>query len=212
MKKINIIFVFLLLFGIKVNAQVVLPTGGLSLEEWVHNNEVSITWMRGLVTDSIHNEIKIELWNAGNNETIVIADNIQDTLGVYFWTIPDTIDVGNKYKIRILNSDSTQFNMISEDFIEINEEPSPLLSVESTEIKNELSLFPNPNRSQFNLTSDVVISELFITDILGNNVFALQNLNSKYFKYDNGQLSKGSYFVIVKTIDNNTQTTKFIVE
>ena len=212
MKKINIIIAVLLLLGIKVNAQVVLPTGGVSLEEWTHNNEVSITWMRGLVTDSIHNEVKIELWNAGNNETIVIADNIQDTLGVYFWTIPDTIEAGNKYKIRILNSDSTQFNMISEDFIEISEEPSPILSVENTEIKNELSIFPNPNSSQFNLTSDVVISELFITDILGNNVFALQNLNSKNFKYDNGQLSQGSYFVIVKTKDNNTQTTKFIVE
>jgi hypothetical protein len=212
MKNINIIIVFLLLFGIKVNAQVVLPTGGVSLEEWVHNNEVSITWMRGLVTDSIHNEIKIELWNAGNNETIVIANNIQDTLGVYFWTIPDTIDAGNKYKIRILNSDSTQFNMISEDFIEISEEPSPLLTIENTKENNEINLFPNPTRNEFNLISELDISELYITDILGNKVYNIQNLNSKVFKYSDSQLSQGSYFVVIKTQDNNLQTLKFIVE
>jgi hypothetical protein len=138
MKKIYIIIVFLLLFSIKVNAQYVLPGGGKNLQDWQHNDTVNISWVPGFIIDSLNTKVKIELWNANNNQTIQIVTNIEDSLGNYQWTIPDTIAIGNKYKIRIVNKDSTQYNMICDDFIEISEEPSPLLSVENNIIDNKI--------------------------------------------------------------------------
>lgn len=212
MKKLNIIIVFLLLFSIKVNAQYVLPGGGKNLKEWQHNNTVNISWVSGFVIDSLNTKVKIELWNANNNQTIQIATNIEDSLGNYQWTIPDTITIGNKYKVRIINKDSTQYNMICDDYIEISEEPSPILTIENNKVENTINLFPNPNNGIFTLNSQSMIMEIKVVDLLGKVYYEERNLNLNSFNFNQSNLTKGSYILIIKTKELTNESLRFTVE
>jgi hypothetical protein len=80
------------------------------------------------------------------------------------------------------------------------------LSEKSTDLK----FYPNPANGILTVEYKFKNAELFVTDILGNKIMQLQ-AEKEIFNIDISQLSKGVYFLNVKSSEGNF-TKKFIVQ
>ncbi len=81
-------------------------------------------------------------------------------------------------------------------------------NVSEFENKVELSIYPNPSKNQFNITSGQNIDEIEIRDILGKTFYRAE-ANSKNVSLSIG--TEGLYFVTIK-LDQQTITRKIVVK
>ena len=82
---------------------VTVPNGG---ESWLAGNDYGITW-----TDNIVEQVSIQLYEGGVFYLTIVDSTASD--GFYSWYIPDTIQGGSDYTIKItsvLNSSITDFS------------------------------------------------------------------------------------------------------
>jgi len=91
---------------------VVSPNGG---ESWLAGTSNTITW-----TSNISEDVKIELYRGG---TILYAiANSTSNVGNYLWTIPDTLQFGIDYKIKISSVlDSNLYDFSDTSFVTLNQ-------------------------------------------------------------------------------------------
>ena len=91
---------------------VVSPNGG---ESWLAGTSNTITW-----TSNISEDVKIELYRGG---TILYAiTNSTSNVGNYLWTIPDTLQFGIDYKIKISSVlDSNLYDFSDTSFVSLNQ-------------------------------------------------------------------------------------------
>jgi hypothetical protein len=225
MKKIILI---LLLMSIKLQSQVVLPSGGEDFWEWYKGNTVQINWMKGLVTDDINNKVDVILWNAGNNTETVLVQNTEDD-GNFEYKVSPSLFAGKRYKIRIKNSKEV-YNMISEDYFEIRDFPSSIYIDKKNEAISKINLgnpYPNPSNSSSNNVVTTLIyweaeinidnSEIAVYDITGNKVSGKENLTLEKLNEWSGNIKwncvgqpKGTYLIKIQH-GNNTKTVKVVV-
>jgi len=71
-------------------------------------------------------------------------------------------------------------------------------------------IYPNPFERIFNIESTKeIINEIEIIDVVGNMVFQRENICSKSI-YQEANLPKGIYFIKIKTLEENSYSTKII--
>ncbi|MEW4925390.1 T9SS type A sorting domain-containing protein [Algibacter sp. 2305UL17-15] len=140
-------------------------------------------------------------------ETVVKADNDSGCLTFNFSHANSTSFAYLPEKLEDWNSTSTWRGWI----VEITSEPKTNLSVENIDNTTNIKLYPNPSKDYFFIKSnlDLKIKEININDITGRSVkkYSNTNLNQKLY-FD---LPSGSYFVIIKTENNNIGIEKIIV-
>ena len=96
---------------------------------------------------------------------------------------------------------------------EISSEPKNNLGIENIDNNTtDIQLYPNPSNDYFSIKSylDLKIKEISINDITGRSVKKYFNTNFNQKLYFN--LPSGTYFVIIKTENNNTSIKKIIVK
>lgn len=143
--------------------------------------------------------------NAANNGyTLIYTRNGNTDSVVYSWTSAGLYTF-NFYHIGVLDS-SKNYN----GFIPC------LLPTSVNEINYEadkIQLFPNPSHNEFSLKLNDVIdpSEIENIAILSNKGETVFSSNTYQEKYKTDNLSRGIYFVIIKT-SNNTITKKLVLQ
>lgn len=112
---------------------VTVPNGG---ESWCLGSTQNITWRSSLV-----NEVKISLSSDGGTSWVTLANNIPAQQGSWAWNIPNNLQAGSQYKIKIADvADSTMFDESDGNFSltstpRIVQQPSPLEICEGQLIK-----------------------------------------------------------------------------
>lgn len=88
---------------------VIVPNGG---ESWCLGSTQNITW-----TSSLVQEVKISLSSDGGNSWLTLANNIPAQQGSWAWNIPNNLQAGSQYKIKISDvTDSTLFDESNGNF------------------------------------------------------------------------------------------------
>lgn len=125
-------------------AKITYPTGG---DVFVSGGILTIEW-----TDNISNDVRIKLYK-GINRLLNITESAQNT-GRFNWTIPDGIDNGNDYRIKIFSN--------TDDFV----------FYESKEFK----ILGKGGVSEF---TDLRDNQVYKTVKIGNQWWFAQNFNYK---------------------------------
>jgi len=217
MKKINIIIAVLLLFTVKVNAQMVLPSGGVNLEDWYRGNTVNISWISGIITSPESNRVKVILWNASDNTSTIIADNIEDFGNLQF-KIPSDIQADKRYKIKIQNI-AGEYSMVNEDYIAINEYPTRIKDSVKDRITDDfIKAYPNPSSDFMNIEFTIPQSfdyKLSFFDNIGNQItniiskINIVNENIVKINLDLSKVSIGKYYFVYNS-NNGPKVIQFM--
>ncbi len=167
MKKLIVVIIFAFLMNLPTYSYIQ-PNGGINIDKWEHNKEVQIAWrftidtlaptadstIFEVVTIAKLDSVTIDLWDAKNSRYINIVTNYVDTNNVYNWTIPDSLDIGNHYKIKVSNANDSNFYQLSSNFFPIFEEPEPspkpVFQTETKEDNHTFGIYPNPVKRQNN--------------------------------------------------------------
>jgi len=87
-------------------------TSPIATTTWCTETNQNITWNSTGIT-----QIKIELSSDGGTTfPITIANNVNANTGSYSWSIPNTLESGNNYKIKISDVSDASINTISSAF------------------------------------------------------------------------------------------------
>lgn len=91
------------------NIVVIAPNGG---ESWCLGSTQNITW-----TSSFVQEVEISFSSDGGNSWLTLASNIPAQQGSWVWNIPNNLQAGSQYKIKISDvTDSTLFDESNGNF------------------------------------------------------------------------------------------------
>ncbi|WP_298238750.1 T9SS type A sorting domain-containing protein [uncultured Algibacter sp.] len=135
-----------------------------------------------------------------NNDNGCLTFNFSHRDSYSFGYIPETIEEWDSYTRPV------------GWIVEITSEPKNGLSVKDIDDIKNIKLYPNPSKDYFFLKSnlDLKIKEISINDITGRSVKKYFNTNLNQKLYFN--LPSGTYFVNIKTENNNTSVKKIIVK
>jgi len=175
---------------------------------------ISITYPNGgenLFTDSTYiirwetnlsDSVKINLLK--NDEKVaVISDGIFSYSNAIQWKVPKNLTVGDNYSIEVASYNNENLYARSDDYFNILD----AVSVKESDYINfnsiKVNLSPNPSTGivRIELSSpDTKQINLKVVDVLGNEIYKLNNTNSnlmfKDFEIDLGKLAKGVYYII----------------
>lgn len=158
----------------------------------------SLTPLNGaVITNCIPN-------TSNNGYTLIYTVGANTDSVVYSWTS------GGVYTFKFYHSGTLDSTRNYNGFIPC------LLPTSVSEINtngDKIQLFPNPSRNEFSLKLNNVIepSEIENIIILSNKGETVFSSNAYQEKYKTDNLSKGIYFVIIKT-SNNTVTKKLVLQ
>ncbi|HKC67945.1 MAG TPA: T9SS type A sorting domain-containing protein [Bacteroidia bacterium] len=134
----------------------------------------------------------------------------------YTWTSSD----GGSYSgdsIYVTPIANTTYTVVGADSSGCTNTASKLIKVVSSatainkySIANNISVYPNPANEMLYIECPLKNATLFITDILGNKIKQI-SVENELTTMDISSLSKGVYFLSVKTV-NNVITKRFIVQ
>lgn len=108
------------------------PNGG---ENWCLGSSRNITWTSALVQN-----VRISLSSDGGQTWTTLADNVSAQLGSWTWNIPNNMQAGSQYKIKIADaSDTTFYDESNGTFSltsppQISQQPSPAILCEGQTI------------------------------------------------------------------------------
>ena len=144
--------------------------------------------------------------NASPNDTVCQGDSITlsaiNPASSYQWSTGDTTQ-------SIIVSMAGTYSVITTDYASCESETSIDITVEictninEKELKHSLVIYPNPTSGQFTIdNSQIVITEMLITDILGKTIITKSNLKDEK-TFDLSNFENGIYIVHIKTEKNN---------
>jgi hypothetical protein len=81
----------------------------------------------------------------------------------------------------------------------------------STQNKSRSTIFPNPTRSNFTISSPEPIVQFSIFDVSGKLVLKQENVGTSMHEVSTENLLEGIYFVMVNT-SNQNETLKLVIE
>jgi len=160
----------------------------------LNDNDVNLTW---------------EFTSSGSPVFVVFRDDvaISDFLTTSTFEYNDNnVPIGNySYTVKAYYDADEIYSEVS------NEEEVEITSLAVNKIANKFKIYPNPTKNVLNIEfSNYENYTINITDITGKNIYCILG-NNKLNSIDISGLSKGLYFVKIKTEDE-TFTEKIIVE
>jgi hypothetical protein len=93
------------------------------------------------------------------------------------------------------------------DEIRVKTSFNAVSSVES--VNSNFSVYPNPVQSELNITSDEMMSNVKLVNVIGQTVVA-KNVNAKQTTVNTASLTNGVYFVRIQDNAGNTAVTKIL--
>lgn len=128
---------------------------------------------------------------------------------------PPRIDIDSYHDV-FRNNEATFRSL--EIYIDPGEECLPALkrtaipkSLHDNDSDGEFNVYPNPNHGSFTIESEKSIHSINIINIVGQEVFTSEGINTNTYQVNLKEQKKGVYFVIVRTQDLNTITQKIII-
>jgi hypothetical protein len=167
--------------------------GGENGEQWHIGQNVHIWWDLEKITSDF---VNIYLWDGNETKLITIAENTPNASASFDWQIPESINPGNFYKIKIISAEDKLNFIMSENFFPIYN----ILAVEeqnNVNMEYAISIYPNPASDYIYINSPLIEGaggawQYHIYDILGNCV---QNGIIESNKINISKLSSGFYTV-----------------
>ena len=77
-------------------------------------------------------------------------------------------------------------------------------------ISNNLSIFPNPATSVLNINSESSINNITISNVIGQRVMNIENVNTNNSTIEVADLAKGVYLLNIENIDGTSSIVKFV--
>jgi hypothetical protein len=166
------------------------PNGG---ELWLKGNPYFITW-----DDNLAGNVEIQLIKGDTFDSFIETSEPSD--GTYTWTIPESIEPGTDYKVRIVSFENSNILDESDDSFTINNTTRvEELFSGIPETYELMQNFPNP----FNPSTTIYYGlpepgevELVIYDVIGNEVQRIiEDKPAGYHKYlfNAGNYKSGVY-------------------
>jgi hypothetical protein len=81
-----------------------------------------------------------------------------------------------------------------------------------TNLSHNLTISPNPANSFLNITSGTTINEISVSNMIGQKVMTINNVNSKNYVLDIKTTISGVYIINIKNSDGSMSLTKFVKE
>jgi len=78
------------------------------------------------------------------------------------------------------------------------------------ELNNSLNIFPNPATSVLNINSNSNINNIIITNVIGQRVMNIDNINENNTSVELASLSNGVYLLNIENVDGTSNIIKFV--
>jgi hypothetical protein len=130
----------------------------------------------------------------------------------WVWTPSGTINLsamtGTSVYIafKYVNSTTTGSNTWELDNIHIGETSG------ISQIVNTLSIYPNPVKTELNINSASKIASVTVSNLIGQTVMNVNNVNNSTYKFNVKGLANGVYLLNINNIDGARSISKFIKE
>jgi len=165
----------------------------------IDSANVKQTWRRGRSypiswRSNITGNIRIELVN---NETILIAENIQASSRGFFWSVPQSVPVGSGYSVRIRQEGSA-----IEDVTEMNITIEEASSVSSDDLLG-VFIAPNPASNHIYIGGAQEISRIMVFSTSGVMVAAYTVVGTGT-SIDISPLPQGPYVMVLQGSGRST--------
>lgn len=87
------------------------------------------------------------------------------------------------------------------------------LSISNAVSSAQITLFPNPTiNKSFTASTNVDIKNIYVTNVIGQEVFAQNEVDSKYIHVNLENANNGIYLVNINLVDGSTSTQKIILK
>lgn len=105
-------------------------------------------------------------------------------------------------------------NLWAVDTFNINLTRSAPVGLSNIDLKNSVSIYPNPASSLIHIAAShqVMMSSIVLIDITGRTLITENNLNTNTFTIDNHNLKNGIYFITINSNDGRSVTKKIVIE
>ncbi len=129
----------------------------------------------------------------------------------FVWTPSGTIDLsamtGTAVYIafKYVNSTTDQSNTWELDNIQITD---TYVGIEKN--SNNLNIFPNPATSILNINSKTSINNIVISNVIGQSVMTINNINADNYSVEVAGLAKGVYLLNIENVDGTSSIVKFV--
>ncbi|MCD4793884.1 MAG: choice-of-anchor J domain-containing protein [Bacteroidales bacterium] len=80
------------------------------------------------------------------------------------------------------------------------------------QINSNLRIFPNPTTSILNINSNSNINKIVVSNVIGQRIINISNIDSKNYSLEVESLTNGVYLINIVNIDGTSSITKFIKE
>jgi len=142
-----------------------------------------------------------------NYEVLKFIEGIGNNFGLLFDNMMSFITGGGNGKLLCYEHNG-ELQYMADD---ISSCSNPYLSLEDMKINdNSITIYPNPARSEINISSESIINSIEIYNTLGQKVYQTM-VNNKSKNIDINSLSKGIYIIGITT-DKGYINKKLIVE
>jgi hypothetical protein len=130
------------------------------------------------------------------NDTIVtFLPNSSDTQAVSITIIDDNIDEGNEQiNLDLTNATGGAILAFNAFTLTIVDNDSTV-GISTIDVTGMVKMYPNPVSSVLYLQSEIELSDLTVTDMLGNTVMPLGKLATGQTRFDVSSLAAGVYFI-----------------
>ncbi|MCF6365150.1 MAG: choice-of-anchor J domain-containing protein [Bacteroidales bacterium] len=83
-------------------------------------------------------------------------------------------------------------------------------TVSVSEINSNLSIYPNPATSVLNINSDSNIKNIAISNVIGQRVMNVNDINANNYNLNVRNLTNGVYLINIENIDGTSSIAKFV--
>lgn len=83
------------------------------------------------------------------------------------------------------------------------------LSVDENSL-NSVSVYPNPFNDKLTISSEQIIKKAVIVDMLGKTIYNQQNFSEGIETINLQNISKGMYFLVLESENNQSKTIKIV--
>lgn len=138
------------------------------------------------------------------NDTIVtFLPNSSDTQAVYVTIIDDNMDEGNEQVNFDLSNPTSGAALGITAFTLTIVDNDSTVGIQTIDVTSQIKMYPNPVSSSLYLQSEIELSDLTVTDMLGNTVLQLGKLAIGQTRYDVTNLGAGVYFIAGKDAERS---------
>jgi len=96
------------------------------------------------------------------------------------------------------------------DNIQITDSPNPISGIWNNQAENLIELYPNPCTTSLNIDLKNDMKSVVISNMMGQTVYSMQNVNKGIVNIDASSFNSGMYFITLTDTDNKTASAKLL--